>query len=187
MLRFTAGVWLAALIIMAGPMATPGWGQGAAPSSLDAFSTAAQPFEIPAGSLDGALQRWSSISGIRLLVPADAVKDMQSRGLAGTFTPEQALNQLLAGSRLGYRIAGPRAVAIYELSAAVPGGAMQLDPVQVQGLFPVPSQAMIDNVPPPYAGGQVATGGQLGLLGNRGVMDTPFNQTSYTAKKAQEQ
>ena len=46
---------------------------------------------------------------------------------------------------------------------------------------------MIDNIPPPYAGGQVATGGQLGLLGNRDVMDTPFNQTSYTAKKAQDQ
>lgn len=186
MLRSTAGACLAALIIMAGPMATPGWGQ-VAPSSPDASSTAAQPFDIPPGNLDGALQRWSSISGIRLLVPADVVKDMPSRGLVGTFTPEQALNQLLAGSRLGYRSAGPRAVAIYELNAVAPGGAMQLDPVQVQGGFPVSSQAMIDNVPPPYAGGQVATGGQLGLLGNRGVMDTPFNQTSYTAKKVQDQ
>ncbi len=46
---------------------------------------------------------------------------------------------------------------------------------------------MIDNIPAPYAGGQVATGSQLGLLGNRDVMDTPFNQTSYTAKKAQDQ
>ena len=34
----------------------------------------------------------------------------------------------------------------------------------------------------PYAGGQVATGGSLGLLGNRSVMDTPFNQTNYTAQ-----
>jgi iron complex outermembrane receptor protein len=58
--------------------------------------------------------------------------------------------------------------------------------VQVQG-YPVPSQAMIDNLPPPYAGGQVATGGQLGLLGNRGVMDTPFNQTSYTEQVIQDQ
>jgi len=41
--------------------------------------------------------------------------------------------------------------------------------------------------PAPYAGGQVATGGQLGLLGNRSVMDTPFNQTSYTAKTIQDQ
>src|SRR5262245_66195398 len=33
----------------------------------------------------------------------------------------------------------------------------------------------------------VATGGQLGMLGNRGVMDTPFSQTNYTAKLIQDQ
>jgi iron complex outermembrane recepter protein len=38
-----------------------------------------------------------------------------------------------------------------------------------------------------YAGGQVATGSQLGLLGARSVMDTPFNQTSYTQKTIQDQ
>ena len=46
---------------------------------------------------------------------------------------------------------------------------------------------MIGSLPAPYAGGQVATGAQVGLLGNRGVMDTPFNQTSYTAKTMQDQ
>lgn len=40
---------------------------------------------------------------------------------------------------------------------------------------------------PPYAGGQVATGAQLGMLGARSVMDTPFNQTSYTQKTIQDQ
>jgi len=42
-------------------------------------------------------------------------------------------------------------------------------------------------LPAPYAGGQVATGGQLGLLGNRSVMDTPFNQTSFTAERIADQ
>ncbi|WP_079221958.1 TonB-dependent receptor [Stenotrophomonas maltophilia] len=32
----------------------------------------------------------------------------------------------------------------------------------------------------PYAGGQVASGGRVGLLGNRDFMDTPFNTISYT-------
>ena len=48
--------------------------------------------------------------------------------------------------------------------------------------YVVPSTGTIGTVPPAYAGGQVATGGSLGLLGNRGVMNTPFNQTSYTAE-----
>lgn len=33
----------------------------------------------------------------------------------------------------------------------------------------------------PYAGGQVAQGGRVGLFGNLDVMDTPFNSTNYTA------
>jgi iron complex outermembrane receptor protein len=50
-----------------------------------------------------------------------------------------------------------------------------------------PSTGALGAPPAPYAGGQVATGGRLGLLGNRGVMDTPFNQVSYTAQTIQNQ
>lgn len=50
-----------------------------------------------------------------------------------------------------------------------------------------PSTGVIGNLPKPYAGGQVASGSQVGLLGNRSVMDTPFNQTSYTAQTIQDQ
>ncbi len=100
----------------------------------------------------------------------------------------QALNTLLAGSGVGWRFSEANTVVLEKIGpGAQAPGALQLDPVQVQGVFPVPSQAMIDNIPPPYAGGQVATGGALGVLGNRDVMDTPFNQISYTAKKAQDQ
>ena len=50
-----------------------------------------------------------------------------------------------------------------------------------------PPTGVIGNLPPAYAGGQVASGSQVGMLGNRGVMDTPFNQTSYTAQTIQDQ
>ncbi|ABE64444.1 TonB-dependent siderophore receptor [Nitrobacter hamburgensis X14] len=50
-----------------------------------------------------------------------------------------------------------------------------------------PPTGMIGALPPAYAGGQVASGSQVGLLGNRSVMDTPFNQTSYTAQTIQDQ
>lgn len=43
------------------------------------------------------------------------------------------------------------------------------------------------DLPVPYAGGQVAKGARLGLLGNRDVMDTPFNITSYTAQLIEDQ
>ncbi len=39
----------------------------------------------------------------------------------------------------------------------------------------------------PYAGGQVARGGRVGVLGSEDVMDTPFNITNYTSKLIQDQ
>ncbi|MGE8499167.1 MAG: TonB-dependent receptor [Pseudomonas sp.] len=42
-------------------------------------------------------------------------------------------------------------------------------------------------LPPAYAGGQVARGGQLGVLGNQDIMDVPFNVTSYTEQLIRDQ
>src|SRR5690606_16640289 len=43
------------------------------------------------------------------------------------------------------------------------------------------------DLPPAYAGGQVARGGRLGMLGNVDVMDTPFNITNYTSQLIEDQ
>jgi iron complex outermembrane receptor protein len=40
---------------------------------------------------------------------------------------------------------------------------------------------------PSYAGGQVAQGGSLGLLGTKSVMDSPFSTTSYTSELIEDQ
>ena len=50
-----------------------------------------------------------------------------------------------------------------------------------------PAAARPGALPPSYSGGQVARGGQIGLLGNKDFMDTPFNITIYTAKKIEDQ
>jgi len=44
-----------------------------------------------------------------------------------------------------------------------------------------------DALPPELPGGQVARGGQFGLLGNKDIMDVPFTMTSYTAKLIEDQ
>lgn len=43
-----------------------------------------------------------------------------------------------------------------------------------------PATGTIGQPPTPYAGGQVGSGARLGMLGNRSVLETPFNITSYT-------
>ena len=42
-------------------------------------------------------------------------------------------------------------------------------------------------LPRPYAGGQVARGGRLGLLGDADVMKSPFSVSSYTSQMMQDQ
>lgn len=158
--------------------------QGQAPAATPAQR--ARSFDIPAQSLTDALTLFGRQSGLQVSVHSDLLRGLSTPGASGLMTAEQALGRLLAGSGLVFAISGATVVVHRAGASGIPG-ALQLDPVQVQAAFPVPSQALIDNIPPPYAGGQVATGGQLGLLGNRGVMDTPFNQTSYTAKKVQDQ
>jgi len=143
-------------------------------------------FNIPPQPLQSALVQFGQQSGRQVGADGNVLRGVSSPGVQGTMTVAEALQRLLAGTGLTYGAGAGSTITVYRLGQLAPG-VMQLDPVQVQGAFPVPSQAMIDNLPPPYAGGQVAAGGQLGLLGNRDVMDTPFNQTNYTAKKAQDQ
>jgi len=49
------------------------------------------------------------------------------------------------------------------------------------------ADASAQGLPAAYAGGQVARGGRLGLLGNVDIMDTPFNATNYTQAIIQDQ
>ncbi|MEH6433884.1 TonB-dependent receptor [Massilia sp. DD77] len=49
------------------------------------------------------------------------------------------------------------------------------------------ADASSQGLPSAYAGGQVARGGRLGLLGNVDIMDAPFNATNYTQALIQDQ
>ena len=62
------------------------------------------------------------------------------------------------------------------------GKAVVLDNVNINAQAPSSS-----DLPPPYAGGQVARGGQLGVLGNQDIMDVPFSMASYTEQLIQDQ
>jgi iron complex outermembrane recepter protein len=62
--------------------------------------------------------------------------------------------------------------------------AQDADTTQVDELVVTGSQVELR---PAYAGGQVATGGRVGLFGALDVMDTPFSTTSYTEELARNQ
>lgn len=80
---------------------------------------------------------------------------------------------LLAGSALLAPLA-------HAQPAAEPAAALPEVRVSAESVGP-------ESLPPAYAGGQVAKGARLGLLGNVDVMDTPFSVTSYTAELIENQ
>jgi iron complex outermembrane receptor protein len=58
------------------------------------------------------------------------------------------------------------------------------------GATPINADALKQSskeLPEAYAGGQVARGGQMGVLGNQDNMDVPFTMTSYTSKLIEDQ
>ncbi|WP_339489797.1 TonB-dependent receptor [Pseudomonas sp. EL_65y_Pfl2_R95] len=59
---------------------------------------------------------------------------------------------------------------------------VELGDVYISAEAPLPS-----DLPPVYAGGQVARGGQLGVLGNQDIMDVPFSMTAYTEELIRDQ
>lgn len=64
--------------------------------------------------------------------------------------------------------------------------AQQDEPVQ-QVVISASADASAAGLPKNYAGGQVARGGRVGILGNADIMDTPFTATAYTAELIQDQ
>ncbi len=155
------------------------------PAAGEQLAQSSQPrsFAIPAQPLASALDRFADQTGISFAYRTGDISTIRSPGVSGMLAPREALQQLLAGTGVSFAFTGANTVTITRAPDAG-AGAMQLDAVQVQGLN---QQSTIDNLPPPYAGGQVATGGREGFLGNRDTMDTPFTSTSYTSTLVQNQ
>ena len=57
-------------------------------------------------------------------------------------------------------------------------GTLTLAPIEVEGQ----AGPRAGELPPAYAGGQVATGGSLGLLGTNDILDTPFSTVNFTSQ-----
>jgi len=152
---------------------------GAAPAAL-AQSAGAAPLSIriDAQPLARALNEWARQTGLELMVEPGQVAGRTAPAVSGRMTPRQALDRLLAGSGLAGNIEAGAAV----VRPAAGDGVSTLQPITVAGSAP-----WADEPPPAYAGGQVARGARVGLLGSMDFMDTPFSQAGYTSDLIQNQ
>jgi catecholate siderophore receptor len=69
-------------------------------------------FAIPPGALDSALNAFSQVTGVSISLSRLELGSLPSPGVNGTFTPEQALQKLLAGTGASYRFKSPSAALI---------------------------------------------------------------------------
>ena len=154
---------------------------GAAASGAAAPSAAApalrQSYAIGAGPLGDVLAQYAAAAGVPLSFDSTLLAGQQSSGIVGAYTVREGFARLLDGS--GYTVAeqGAGAYSLRKLPGGDAGAATLLPSITVAGSGVTPSA-----LPPEFAGGQVARGARMGLLGNRDVMDTPFNVTSYTSE-----
>lgn len=144
-------------------------------------STHQKPFNIPAQPLPDALSLFGQQSGLQVTTQGDLPEGLSSTAVSGTLSPAEALSRLLTGTGLIFRFNGSDAVQI-QAAPQASGNAIQLGAVRVEGDGTARGYAGSGEVPPPYAGEQVAAGGRIGFLGNKDFMETPFNAIAYTEK-----
>jgi iron complex outermembrane recepter protein len=144
-------------------------------SAVTAYAEESQvfDFQLPAGKLEDALNALARQSAISLTFDAAQVKGKSVPALKRQLTRDQALQQLLkdtglqARSTNGAVIIAPRPVSQH--TDTLPEVAVQAS-----------RSHSLNELPQPFAGGQVAKASRMGILGNVDIFDTPFSTQSYT-------
>lgn len=152
------------------------------PALVPAAQAAAHSYSIPAGPLSRVLSQFAAEAGVMLSADATLTEGKQSTGLQGSYGVAQGLERLLAGSGLE---AVPQNSGGYTLRrlAAANGKEAALATVSVTAN----TAGQPGQQPRSYAGGQMARGSRVGLLGDLDMMDTPFATAAYTSQLMQDQ
>lgn len=132
-------------------------------------------FTIPAGALSTTLTRIASQAGWQLSVNAALLAGKTAPAISGSLSARSAVEQALAGSGLEWSLSDG------ELRVrARSEGESTLSPLTVTAAM------QAGELTRTYAGGQMARGGRLGMLGNVDTMDSPFSVTAFTEQSIQD-
>ena len=102
-----------------------------AQAETSSAGVAERRFDIPAQPLSSALTLFGRQSGLQVAVDSSLVSGLRTNGLQGSYTPEQALGQLLAGTGLKHRYTSANAITLVRDSAHPDDRPMRLRPVTV--------------------------------------------------------
>lgn len=156
----------------------PALAQGASSSVF----AAQQRFAVPAQPLGAALNALARQARVAISVNAALVAGKNAPAVEGSMTLRQALDRALSGSGL---VASEEGGSVIVRAAPVASASEEVALAEVR--VTASADASAAGLVSPYAGGQVARGGRIGILGNKDSMETPFNVTSYTNELIQDQ
>lgn len=105
-------------------------GDGTKNGVLEAQAADVRTYDIPAGPLAPALNRFAEESGLQLVYGAELTLGLTTAGLKGAFAAEDGLRRLLAGTGVTWTFAGTSSVTLSKVQTS---GALVLDTVSVLG------------------------------------------------------
>ena len=74
-------------------------------------------FNIPSGTLESVLLAFQKSSGLQVVISNDGMRPLASPGVVGSYSPEQALREILRGTGISYRFSDKQTV-ILEIQAS---------------------------------------------------------------------
>ncbi|WP_353252891.1 TonB-dependent receptor [Salinisphaera sp. PC39] len=104
------------------------------PGDAQPDGSQSRPFDIPAQPLPDALGDFAQQSGLQVSAEASLTSDHRSSAVSGTFTPERALDLLLAGTGLQWHWSGNDTVVLQARPRA--DDALVLAPVRIESAAP---------------------------------------------------
>lgn len=133
------------------------------------------PIDLPAQPLGSALNELARQARLQVLVQPALVAGKTAPAVSGNLTSRQALARLLAGSGL---VAVPQDGAVLIQLAPAPNASADrsLETVTVKES----AEVLGERLSPSFAGGELARGASIGLLGQRDAFELPVSVKSFT-------
>lgn len=149
-------------------------------------SNTAQPrsiaFNIPAQNLNSAILSFANKAGIQVFYDVSRVEGLRSTAVRGSYSPEQALSQLLAGTGVSYRFSGNSVSLTRPDAAQAPSvgadGETVLETITVEGQGAATTEGTGS-----YTTQQMSTATGLPLS----IRETPQSVTVVTRQRMEDQ
>ena len=96
------------------------------PSSQESTKVQRKTYNISKQSLYSALSALAEQAGIQFMYSAELVKNINSPGVQGQYTPDEALQKILSGTSISSRRTGSNSVTLEKLVVLAPESATTL-------------------------------------------------------------